>query len=518
MSASITSEQLRYLRQAGSTISVLYVEDDLQIRTEMVNYLSKIFSDIESCSDGEEGLAAYKNGQFDIVISDILMPKLNGIDMLSEIKKINHSQEMIITSAYTESNYFIDAIALGIDAYILKPITHPQIIEVLYKTVSKIIQNRENDEYRIHLESLVDLKVKEYQRLEEEKIANYEKTLLGLIKMVERRDSYTAGHSQRVAEYSMGIARSLGCSDLECDLIYRAGILHDIGKIATPDTVLLKPGKLDDLERELIKEHVNVGLEMLREIPMFESILPIIASHHERFDGQGYPKKLSGDEIPLLGKVMIIADAFDAMTTNRIYKGRKTIPEAMEEIRLLSGTQFDPQIVPHAIAVLEKIELPEETTQLPQSLLEEERFAYFYKDPVTGLYNGRYLDLVLLKNSYAHLYSCLHVVSLHHFSEYNDRNGWEEGNAILQKIAQMLREYFFESTLFRLHANDFIVLRNTHQPFPEGIYGNSEMLTQSGITCSHFHLDVDKNEPFTLEDLEQRMRVERHTRVHAELA
>lgn len=512
MNLNTTSDQLRFLRETGPDISILYVEDDPKIRIEMMNYLGKIFPHIISSSDGEEGLSVYQSTRFDIIITDILMPKMTGIEMLREIKKINPLQEMLITSAYTESDYFMEAISLGIDAYILKPVNHIQIIDVLYKTVAKIIQARENEEYRYHLEALVDLKVKAYQSLEEEKIDNYEKTLMGLIKMVERRDSYTAGHSQRVAEYSKRIASEMGYSEEECNFIYRAGILHDIGKIATPDTILLKPGKLDSLERELIKEHVNVGVEMLSEIPMFDIVVPIIATHHERFDGEGYPKKLRGDEIHPLGKIMIIADAFDAMTTNRIYKGRKSIDDAMRELQALSGTQFDPSIVPYAIKVLEKVELPEQITQLPTNILEEERFAYFYKDPVSGFYNQCYLDVILLKNSYSNIYRSLDVVSLHRFSQYNDAHGWEAGNELLHHFAELIREHFPKLTLFRLHANDFVILAHERVEFSDGEYGNNELLVANNLTCSHFHIDIVENETFSLKDLEERMRDERHRR------
>lgn len=284
-----TADQLKFLREIGSDITVLYVEDDLKLREEMKLYLGNFFPRLVVCSNGFEGLEIYKNDTFDIVITDIMMPKMTGIEMLGAIKKINPLQEMMITSAYSQSEYLLEAIKLGIDAYILKPVQYNQIIEVLYKTASRIMQGRENEEYRLHLETLVDMKVKACNLLEEEKIAYYEKTLLGLIKMVESRDSYTAGHSQRVAEYSKRIALEMGYPPDKCDLLYRAGLLHDIGKIATPDAILLKPSHLDTLERELIKEHVNVGVNMLSEIPMFDTIVPIIKSHHERYDEEGYP-------------------------------------------------------------------------------------------------------------------------------------------------------------------------------------------------------------------------------------
>lgn len=509
-----TSEQLKFLHEEAKNISVLYVEDDSLLRSEVEHYLRKIFSDVTVSIDGKEGFEHYQSNHFDIVITDIQMPRMNGLEMLSRIKESNPLQEMIITSAYTESEYFMDAIRLGIDAYILKPINHPQIVEVLFKVVSKIVHKRENDAYRAHLEALVELKIKEHAILEEEKIAYYEKTLVGLIKMVERRDSYTAGHSHRVADYSRRIAQEMGYDGVTCDLLYRAGILHDIGKIATPDTVLLKPGKLDETERELIKEHVNVGVEMLSEIPMFDAVVPIIRDHHERYDGSGYPRGVMGDEINAMAHIMIIADAFDAMTTNRIYKPRKSVDEALRELDNLSGSQFDPRVVPYAIKALADIEVAEQISQLPHSSLEEERFAYFYKDAVTGLYNQNYLDVVLLKNSYAFMYRCIHVISLHRFSEYNDAHGWENGNRILREVADILKEHFSGLLLFRLHANDFIIVAQQHHEFEDELYASSDLLLNNNLTCTHFHIDMTQEHLLTLADLEERMRHERYQRRH----
>jgi putative nucleotidyltransferase with HDIG domain len=512
MTLQNTSEQLRLLRAMGGDITILYVEDDPKLAEEMQQYLGKIFPRLCYCPNGLEALERYKKEKFDIIITDIMMPKMTGMELLSEIKRINPAQEMMITSAYTESEYFLEGIALGIDAYILKPIQHAQIIEVLYKAASKIVQGRENEEYRHHLEHLVDMKVKACRTLEEEKIDHYEKTLLGLIKIVERRDSYTAGHSQRVAEYSKRIAIEMGYAEHECDLLYRAGLLHDIGKIATPDNILLKPSHLETLERELIKEHVNVGVEMLREIPMFVPIVPIIHAHHERYDGEGYPQKLRGKEIDELGRIMIVADAFDAMTTNRIYKARKSIDEALSEIESLSGIQFDPDVVPYVRKALQNMRIDEGISQQPTTPLEEERFAYYYRDQVSGFYNQRYLDVVLLKNSYSRLYRSITVVSLHRFREYNDAYGWEKGDALLRSVAEAMRAHFPGLTFFRIHANDFVILAKEPLEFPDGTYAQMPLLAENGVTCSHFHLDISEMNLFSLTELEQRMRDERHRR------
>lgn len=207
---------------------------------------------------------------------------------------------------------------------------------------------------------------------------------------------------------------------------------------------------------------------------------------------------------------MIVADAFDAMTTSRIYKARKNIDEALSEIESLSGSQFDPEIVPYARKALQNLKVQEQITQLPTNKLKEERFAYFYKDPVTGFYNQRYLELILLKNSYSYLYRCVNVVSLHHFREYNDAQGWDKGNELLADVAEAIREGFPEHTFFRLHANDFVIVSKEHLEFRDGMYSQSELLSNNGLTCSHFHLELEKNTLFTLADLEKRMRDERH--------
>ena len=315
--------KLLELKNLAKNLSVLYVEDEADLRQSVASYLKKIFDDVRVCVDGSDGLEAYKKQKPDIIISDILMPNMNGIEMLKLIKDIHPSQNIIITSAYTESEFFIDSIKLGVGSYIIKPINYDQMVEVLYTMVLKISQEKELDLYHENLEIVIQEKIKAYESLEHARAEDYEKVLLALVQMIEQRDSYTAGHSQRVAHYSKMLAEDLGHDEATCNQIYQAGILHDIGKIATPDAILLKPDRLSNIEYKLIKEHVKVGMKILQEVPMFQNIITIIGSHHERCDGGGYPQGLKGNEIPLLARIMIVADAFDAMTTSRIYRHKK---------------------------------------------------------------------------------------------------------------------------------------------------------------------------------------------------
>ncbi len=175
--------------------------------------------------------------------------------------------------------------------------------------------------------------------------------------------------------------------------LHQAGILHDIGKVSTPDSILLKPGKLNDIEYQLIQSHVAVGYNFLSKIPMYKELAEIIKYHHERYDAKDYPYGVGGDYIPILAHIMIVADAFDAMTTNRIYKNKKTVKEAVYEIRELANAQFHPDAAEAAASVLNNISVQKDINQLPKNRLEEERFAYFYKDSLTGVYNKDYFEL-----------------------------------------------------------------------------------------------------------------------------
>ncbi len=467
------------LKKYAQSLNILYVEDETELNASVVRYLSKFFGHTETAYDGEEGLEKYRNGEFDIVLTDINMPKMNGSEMAKNIKAINGEQEIIILSAHAESDYFLDAIHLGVSDYIIKPIIYEQMNAVLYK-VSNIIQMRKENK-RFH-ESLQQ-QVKEQTKLLTD---NYEQTIKAMVDLVESRDSYTGGHSDRVASYSKAIAQEMNLGDEECELIFRAGMLHDIGKVTTPDTILLKPGKLSPKEHDLIKNHVTVSYELLEKIPMYEKLAAVVSVHHERYDGHGYPKGLKGDEIPLLGQIMIVADAFDAMTTNRIYKARMSIEDALIEIEANSGTQFDPKIVPFACKVLSRVVINQDITQLPKSNMENERFAYFFHDSVTDYYNQEYLSLFLQSIPEDGAYQAC-VYFLKNFSQYNNRFDWEVGNRLLKTFADLLQKVYPDATLFRIQGDDFILI--SKELFSKECV-HPLFLEESGVEAECYHLPV----------------------------
>ncbi|WP_457743852.1 HD domain-containing phosphohydrolase [Sulfurimonas sp.] len=451
---------LRELSTLTKLLNILYVEDDSSVRSIVERYLSKLFAKVVVANDGFEGLKAYNKEKFDIVITDLSMPHMNGLEMIEKIRKLSPEQLVLITTAYTDAKHMSNAIKLGVDGYVIKPFDYEQLNYELFKMCQKLSKFKEVLEYQTNLEKLVSDKTAELRSLMDIQKDNYEQTLLSFVNMVEQRDSYTAGHSQRVSLYCNLIAKEMGCNDEEILAVSRAGILHDIGKIATPDVVLLKPQALSELEYKLIKEHVRVGYEILVKIPMYHDLAEIVYDHHERCDGSGYPRGIKSEEIHPLAKIMMVADTFDAMTTNRIYKGRKDIPTALNEIKSLAGSQYNTDVVNAAFRALKDVAIDDEINQLPATAIEKERFAYFYKDRLTDLYNKTYLDVMLVQNGYEFIYENLHYLQLKHFSAYNKKNGWNEGDALLKKVANFLTLFAKPLLAFTVFGDDFVLLEN----------------------------------------------------------
>jgi len=326
-----------------------------------------------------------------------------------------------------------------------------------------IQENAEEYSIVVIFKDLTQIKEQELQarallKVEQQRLREHEAMINSLVKMIDQRDSYTAGHAQRVAHYCTLIAREMGYSAEEVTELEKAAKLHDIGKIATPDTVLLKPGKLNSLEYSLIKEHLLSGYNILKEIPSYAAIAEIMRYHHERYDGKGYPEGKAGYDIPSLSRIMIVADAFDAMTTNRIYKPRMKITDALAELEALKNIQFHPEVVDAAVNILSTITIETDITQKPHTALEQERFAYFFKDRLTGLYASDYLPLLLLER-FSGIKKFFLLVRLQNFSEFNRLKGWDEGDRFLQEISNYLSEQSSpESVLFRIHGDDFLVV------------------------------------------------------------
>lgn len=340
----------------------------------------------------------------------------------------------------------------------------------------------------------VEQKSLQNKTLQEEQLQEYKEILLALVKMIEQRDSYTAGHSQRVAKYSKMLACEMGIDENSCELLYQAGILHDIGKVAIPDVILLKPESLNNREYALIKEHVEVGTDILEDVPRFKKLAEIIKYHHEKYDGSGYPYGLKGEEIPKLSRIMIVADAFDAMTTSRIYRHKKSVDFALSELEKLQYIQFHPEVVECALRVFKHVQIEDSTPQTPKNKLEEERFVYFYKDSVTQLFNNKYFKSILAENEETHYYKYLYIFSLHNFAQYNYQEGWEAGDNILINFAKTIKENFDTKIICRLHADNFVILSHQELEFKKEFLSELKDKLVTDITYTLQCFDLQKED------------------------
>lgn len=312
-----------------------------------------------------------------------------------------------------------------------------------------------------------------------------------LITLVEDKDIYTGGHSKRVAMYASKIGEKLNLTDEENQVLYHTGLLHDIGKVLTPDSILLKPARLKTAEFQIIKRHPVDSEKMVSSITSLKEYQKIIRHHHERYDGKGYPDGLKGEEIPLLSRILSVADSFDAMTSNRIYKHKKSIPEAIKEIRKCAGSQFDPNLIFASVEVFESSTKASELGQIPQTTIELERFAYFFKDALTGAYSPKYLDYFLQENYNNKQFKCCYFIQVHHMHLYNEIYGWEQGNHTLMEISLRIKALFHSSFVFRVFGDDFVVLNASHVEidYDEIKYKLCASFKELSVTCKHVDLD-----------------------------
>jgi putative nucleotidyltransferase with HDIG domain len=227
----------------------------------------------------------------------------------------------------------------------LKPFEREQLLN----TVSRALENRrlkvENRTYQTNLESLVKARTDQLQAAMSSLERSYDITLETLGDALDLKDRETEGHSKRVTAFTIAIARAMGLPREQINTIARGAFLHDIGKIAIPDSILKKPGKLESDEMTIMKEHAYHGYQIVKKIPFLAEAAEIVYSHQEWFNGSGYPRGLKGEEIPLGARIFSVADTLDAITTDRIYRPKQTLHAAKIEIDKWAGKQFDPEVV-----------------------------------------------------------------------------------------------------------------------------------------------------------------------------
>jgi putative nucleotidyltransferase with HDIG domain len=335
---------------------ILVVDDEEPIREIVASMLGTAGYACKQASSGMEALAVLTSGEhFELMLSDLMMADLDGIGLLERTKERFPDMPVVMVTAVHDISVALAAIRNGAYDYLLKPFEREQLLN----TVSRALENRrlkvENRAYQTNLESLVQERTKQWQTAMQSLERSYDITLEALGDALDLKDRETEGHSRRVTLFTIAIAQAMGLPREQITIIARGAFLHDIGKMAIPDNILNKPGRLESHEMEIMKEHAYHGYQIVKKIPFLAEVAEIVYSHQEWFNGEGYPRHLKGDEIPLGARIFSIADTFDAITSDRIYRRAQSFKAAREEIARWSGKQFDPEIVDVFLEMPDKV-------------------------------------------------------------------------------------------------------------------------------------------------------------------
>jgi putative nucleotidyltransferase with HDIG domain len=328
-----------------STVRVLIVDDELAARKLLATMLGDAGAQCKTAACAEEALMVLETELPDAVLADLHMPGISGMEFLAEVRKRYRASAFLMVTGVDDIRVGIEAMKNGADDYLVKPLQLEIIMASLDRALQKKRLEQEVEDYRQHLEALVEERTRELESALRRIEHSYEDTLEALGAAIDLRDGQTAGHSHRVAAYSTKIAEELGAAEHELKTIIRGAWLHDIGKWATPDAILLKPGALTEEEWQIMRLHVQIGYDLVKRIPFLADAAEIILTHHERCDGSGYPRGLKGEEIPLGARIFAVADTVDAMTSDRPYRSALSFEEAQDEIRRGSGNHYDSQVV-----------------------------------------------------------------------------------------------------------------------------------------------------------------------------
>lgn len=324
---------------------ILVIDDELETCQLIKDILEGAGYSVSIAVSGNEGINLVKQHIPDLVICDVIMEGIDGINVLSEIRNIGKSIPVIMMSAYGAHDKVVQALELGARDFIGKPFKPRNIIETV-KRVFEIDKMPKKER-----EKLLKSELSPMRRLLRD---SYISILKSFAVILESKDPYIREHSLRVTKYGVMLAKELGLKPEEIEIIENTGYFHDIGKVGISDNILQKPSELNAEEWESMKRHPIIGYEIVEPLKLLHIALPGIRHHHERFDGQGYPDRLKGKEIPLSARILSIADAYEALTGTRPYRKAVSSQEAVNELKKCAGTQFDPELVEKFITALVK--------------------------------------------------------------------------------------------------------------------------------------------------------------------
>ena len=328
----------------SGAIRVLIVDDELPARKLLATMLQENGTHCKMASCAEEAMHILDAEPVDAVLADVRMPRISGMEFLAEVRPRYPTVAFLMVTGVDDIRVGIEAMKNGADDYLTKPLQFDVVVASLQRAIEKKQLEQEVESYRRHLEEMVGERTEQLSAALRQVESSYEDTLAALGAAIDLRDTQTAGHSQRVAAYSTRIAGDLKVTEHELKTIAMGAWLHDIGKLATPDAILLKPGALTQEEWRIMQRHVEIGYDLIKRIPFLAEAAEIIWAHHERWDGSGYSRGLKADAIPLGARIFAVADTVDAMTSDRPYRPALSFEQAWEEIRRGSGSRYDPEV------------------------------------------------------------------------------------------------------------------------------------------------------------------------------
>ncbi len=342
---SVASADTRTSMKARKAARILVVDDEAHVRSMIAATLERQGYEVMLASGGREAFDSLEQDSFELILTDIVMQDGNGLALLERIHEQNPSLPVIMVTAIHDISVAIDSMRRGAYDYLLKPFERDHLVATVQRALEHREALQESRTYQQNLEQVVRARTEMLRQAMEDLEHSYDVTLEALGDALDLKDSETEGHSKRVTAYTIALARAMGISPAEIKVIARGAFLHDIGKMAIPDYILRKPGKLTQEEQDVMREHCARGYQMLRKIPFLAEAAEIVFTHQEHYDGSGYPSSLAGIAIPIGARIFAVADTLDAITSDRPYRVARSFDAAREEIIRCSGSQFDPAVV-----------------------------------------------------------------------------------------------------------------------------------------------------------------------------
>ncbi len=334
-----------------SVMTVTVVDDEPVVQDVLVRAARSWHYDCQAAGNAEQALELLERRLTPIVVTDLRMPGQGGVWLVREVRRRWPEVSIIVLTAGQDHDAARQCLEAGADLYFVKPVKLDEFHHALERTRLGYQQKQAEALYRRRLEKAVHRQTQRVRR-------TFLSAIDSLVRTIEERDSYTAGHSRRVRSYALLLGQALGLDDRQARQLSLAAKLHDIGKVGVPEAILNKPAALTLAEHLLIREHPIIAERILASIVRSRAVLAGIRGHHERLDGTGYPDGLKGSQIPLLARVIAVVDSFDALTSARAYRAPLSAGQALETLQAAAGSHFQPEFVRAFVALAPRLPAP----------------------------------------------------------------------------------------------------------------------------------------------------------------